>query len=382
MQESAKPFSVLDCKYIWVIQLMQSIIGFPSKQHLTVPEPSPSASMPTGKGKSVTDFCRSSHISSTSQKRPSSGEERHGSSHDSKRQRTDDDGNIIHKDWVQCTSYAVELLSHGGLRNHVLGVMVSGHSLQLLYYDRSIILASQPFNFMKDKDRLFTLLTALAKFTAREWGYAYPPLNPACLLSSPPDCDSVFEGLSLKLGNSRKLLLKDTLFHQHRIIGRGTCVVRAICLPAEGGDNAEEGDDARANDLWQGILVEKLSWPSATRLSEPETINATRECAIQHGDAWVLNHLPEVLYSEDIDWSLLSPELIEQLGDKYEKRVLRIMVLEELSPITNRTTAPELAQSFRKILRCKLSSNTFYYIVLMSRHRLSMAGQEGGSSAS
>jgi hypothetical protein len=259
--------------------------------------------------------------------------------------------------------------------------MVSGHSLQLLYYDRSIILASQPFNFMQDRDRLFTLLTALAKFTTREWGYACPPLQPACLLSSPPDRDSVFEGLSLKLGNGRKLLLKHTMFHQHGLIGRGTCVVRAICLPAGGGDNAEEGNNARANDLWRGNLVVKFSWPSATRLSEPDIINAARVRAIQHGDAWVLNHLPEVLYSEDIDWSLLSPELIKQLGDKYEKRVLRIMVLEELSPITDRTTAAELAQSFREIFRCKLSSNTFY-IVLTSRHRLSMAGREGRSSAS
>jgi hypothetical protein len=43
------------------------------------------------------------------------------------------------------------------------------------------------------------------------------------------------------------------------------------------------------------------------------------------------------------------------MGDEYEARVLRTMVQEELSPITERTAAVDLAQSFREIFKCMYS---------------------------
>jgi len=83
-------------------------------------------------------------------------------------------------------------------------------------------------------------------------------------------------------------------------------------------------------------------------------INNARNCArMNNQDNWVLNHLPEVLYTEDQDFHMLSPELIGILGDKYETRVLRIIVQEELFPITDCHTAPELAQAFREIFQCE-----------------------------
>ncbi|KAF8259156.1 hypothetical protein EI94DRAFT_1617367 [Lactarius quietus] len=40
------------------------------------------------------------------------------------------------------------------------------------------------------------------------------------------------------------------------------------------------------------------------------------------------------------------------MGDCYEERVLRIIVQDELYPITEQKTAVDLAQSFRKIFKC------------------------------
>jgi hypothetical protein len=40
---------------------------------------------------------------------------------------------------LQCASYALELLWHGGLRNHVIAVAITDRKIELLYYDRSII---------------------------------------------------------------------------------------------------------------------------------------------------------------------------------------------------------------------------------------------------
>ncbi|PFH45993.1 hypothetical protein AMATHDRAFT_8386 [Amanita thiersii Skay4041] len=42
------------------------------------------------------------------------------------------------QDLIQCASYALEILSCGGIRSHVFGILVSGSIFELLYYDRSI----------------------------------------------------------------------------------------------------------------------------------------------------------------------------------------------------------------------------------------------------
>jgi len=277
--------------------------------------------------------------SSTSSKRPSGGDVSRETSRKSKRRKKDADVDV---DELQCASYALELLSHGGLRNHVIGALVSDNSLQLLYYDRSIILISEPFDFIVDHSHLVITLNALAGFNARQWGYALPPLEPAYSLPEPRDRDRLFDGLRLTLKNGRQLRLMDTIFHQHSLIGRGTCVVRATCVGAE----------VNKSDGWEGTVIVKFSWPSKSRMAEPTIIEEARQMAVESGDTWVLDHLPMVLYSEDTEWTLLSPVLIELLGNKYEKRVLRIMVQEELFPITDRRTAPELAVSFREIFRC------------------------------
>jgi hypothetical protein len=43
------------------------------------------------------------------------------------------------------------------------------------------------------------------------------------------------------------------------------------------------------------------------------------------------------------------------MGDEYEERVLRLMVQEALDPITEQTTAVDLAGSFREIFKCMYS---------------------------
>jgi hypothetical protein len=55
---------------------------------------------------------------------------------------------------LQCASYALEMLSHGGLRSHVIGALVTDDTIQLLYFDRSIIIVLRSVNFLGDLSRL------------------------------------------------------------------------------------------------------------------------------------------------------------------------------------------------------------------------------------
>ncbi|KAF8274805.1 hypothetical protein EI94DRAFT_1713110 [Lactarius quietus] len=240
---------------------------------------------------------------------------------------------------VQCAGYALEMMSHGGLRSHVIGALVTDGIIQLLYYDRSIILISEPVNFLDDLPRFVAMLQAMGNLPLLQLGHT-DVIAPPPLLENPRRTADIFDGLKLTLSNGTSLRLGSTIYHQHGIIGRGTCVVRAKYI-------GKSNDDS-----WVGSLVVKLSWPAKSRISENDLIAKARNAANHDKHRWVLKHLPKVLHAEDRQITSLSRALIDRMGDRYEERVLRIIVQEELYPITERTTAVDLAQSFREIFKC------------------------------
>jgi hypothetical protein len=168
-------------------------------------------------------------------------------------------------------------------------------------------------------------------------------------LNNPRQTTDIFDSLELKLSDGTRLLLGSTVFHQHGIIGRGTCIVQA--------KHVEKGKYSGTDDAWDGPLIVKLSWPAKSRLSEHDIIEKARNAADHNEHRWVLKHLPKVLHAEDRQVNLLSRDLIDRMGDEYEERVLRTMVQEELSPITERTAAVDLAQSFCEIFKCMYSQS-------------------------
>ena len=161
---------------------------------------------------------------------------------------------------LQCASYALEMLSHGGLWSHIISALVTDDTIQLLYFDRSIILVSRPVNFLEDSSRFVTMLQAIANLSLPQLGYA-ELLKPAPLLDNPRWTTNVFDGLELKSNDGTRLELGNAVFHHHGIIGRGTCVVRAKCIEKRKGYGADDG-------AWAGPLIVKLSWLAKSRMSE------------------------------------------------------------------------------------------------------------------
>ena len=72
------------------------------------------------------------------------------------------------------------------------------------------------------------------------------------LLDNPGQNRDIFNGLELTLSDGIHLMLGSTIYHQHGIIGCGTCVVQARCV--------EKGKDSGTNDdPWHGPLIVMLS---------------------------------------------------------------------------------------------------------------------------
>ena len=107
----------------------------------------------------------------------------------------------------------------------------------------------------------------------------------------------------------------------------------------------------------------KPSWPAKSRTSEQDILERAYKAADNDDHRWVLNHLLKMLHAETVPVNMLSRGLIELIGDKYEERVLKVLVQEPLYPITSQKTAPDLAKSFREILKCRclhVGLTTFY----------------------
>ncbi len=164
-----------------------------------------------------------------------------------------------------------------------------------------------------------------------------------------------FKGLKMTLQKADKtnivLTLGDIIHRQRHLIGRNTCIVlgRSPAWPDQ-------------------ELVVKISWPSIHRDSEKKLMGAAKakadEIAGKGKRHWVLDHLPEILHSQDFRFNeqdspqkrlmelLIKAKYADEKTFIYEERLLRITVSERLFPITDLANVKDIAQVFLDILQC------------------------------
>jgi hypothetical protein len=297
------------------------------------------------------------------------------------------------------------MLSHGGLRSHVIGFLITDGEIQLLYYDHSITLRTPPYSFLNEPMLFIAMLYAMSQLSAADWGHDPAIQNPPYLSQSGalPRVDSarrVFERTELELDTNTTLVLDKELFHQHSIIGRGTCVIQARIKSTgeeyqeeeevsddgltEGEDTDEEGEteegleeraskSAKIEAKRQMILerypiVVKYSYVPEGRESEVAIVKKLRGLAVEDNPS-MLDHLPLILYDRDYPAQDLQRKLKKYFdglavpgGDPiYEGRVLRMTVQERLLTVLDLRykycrDQSKVAKIFRDVLRCKPSA--------------------------
>ncbi|KAF8177019.1 hypothetical protein BJ912DRAFT_693635 [Pholiota molesta] len=285
------------------------------------------------------------------------------------------------------------MLSHGWLRTHVISALVTDTELVLLFYGRSLPVTSERIDFSNEPFRLVAFIYCLQRATPSQRGRLSnitPGINPLAIPNTPKEVavassplpsasegqpdellnlkPHLLRGAILTLEHGTQLLLAELVFVQHALIGRGTCVVRAKVI-------------GRCPEDWVGKeIVVKFSFTPKTRVSEELILKEIDDIAksdkMKAGDTtsssdimedtdttkdhekpnqrWVLKHLPEVLCYEALKvtndvQSRLS--YLKKIQVPYEDRVLQILVMTELFPITKLKTSDELLPS------SKISSN-------------------------
>ncbi len=269
---------------------------------------------------------------------------------------------------VQCASYAMETLSLTPLRSHFIMTLVDRTDLQLMYFDSSVMLVTPPIHMKTEegKNLFLSMLVGLHRMSLPDRGVRDLIIDNEKFftrldffgrqLKNPPHWRNMLTGMILK---TQKGLyrIKDILFRQAGIVGRLTYVVRA-----------KKVDPENSNVELEPSVVIKISLPSVSRTSEETLVAQARKAAEDESgeDHWVLKHLPKILHSEDIgivkdstqDRVAHFIQYVAQFeGAKYpyEYRVLRIVVLEELFPISTLREPSQHAQVFFDILNCKWS---------------------------
>ncbi|SJL08542.1 uncharacterized protein ARMOST_11908 [Armillaria ostoyae] len=308
---------------------------------------------------------------------------------------------------LQCGRYALEILSSAGFRTHCLGALVTVGRIQLLYYDRSIIIVCKPIDMFKRgpdpsgkiitlseiTDEFGALLIGLGRLTLKQRGIQeqfcvdrapienYETYMKRCgKVGQDFDQRDIFKGvklpLKLKSGKGDKeveieVTLGRILSRQPAIIGRHTCVVEA--------ESAYEG--------WRGKkLVIKISWPGFERKSEANLVKIARDKArtMKTGKKpdWALDHLPDILLCQDFGYDADSTQAnivafckkakcAENETMDYEHRICRIMVQEKLYLLEELRTVEEYAQVFFDILQSAYTGLTskLRFLIVAAVHK-------------
>ncbi|GAW08200.1 other 1 protein kinase [Lentinula edodes] len=148
----------------------------------------------------------------------------------------------------------------------------------------------------------------------------------------------MYFGYVLTLSEGWQLQLGNVIFRAHEIIGRGTVVVGAKVVASP-----------LPNFVGKRVVV-KWSWVATTRKEEGYIVKK----AAEHADAnrpRMRHHLPNIYHYQEFPKQTPQCQkfLLANFKDGYEEHVLRIVVQEELHPITDLTDATELAGAFKQI---------------------------------
>ena len=142
-------------------------------------------------------------------------------------------------------------------------------------------------------------------------------------------------------GSGKKFIvtLGDAISRDPAIVGRSTLVLRA------------------KSDQWPSVnLVVKVSWPNIGWSAEGEFLEKAIEEATGTEGGWAAKHLPQMFWAKDIVFgkgstlesvaNLFRDAKFEGGGYAYERRVLRVIIQEELYPLKSLTSVKDIGQVF------------------------------------
>jgi len=258
--------------------------------------------------------------------------------------------------YLQVGRYLLEQFSVPAFRSHATIGLVDRDRIQFYHANHSVILVSSAINFSASDrtgglDRFIAIVIAFSRLSLRDNGILHNLHNGKLFRDNESLPTSKLaqgmvrmqEGNKLEFGGDGKtkpftLTYGEVISHEPSLAGRSTAVLHA------------------KSPKWKGVdLVVKISWPGSDRVPENEFLDeATKKAKSTAADEWTLNHLPQVLFAQDVVFdSDSTQEKVASLFDsaefvngeyKYERRTLRIIVQERLYPLKTLANVGDIVQ--------------------------------------
>jgi hypothetical protein len=211
------------------------------------------------------------------------------------------------------------------------------------WYDRQGCIQSEGIDFVRDLPSFFLLLFAFQRFTLDDWGFKSNVDKQLCVIhNTAKDTDGNLiepkDEIDLEVGSETvKLKLNQILHSGYTLFGRASKT-----LVASSDSNPR--------------LVAKISWPEISRENEAIIINEARDKA--KGNRHVLEHLPTVICSDDIEGSdtgrIRTNLGLDITGSGWGSgpRKLRIIVFQRLGDILS-LKGEKFVQAWLECVRCE-----------------------------
>ena len=251
---------------------------------------------------------------------------------------------------IQVCNYLLGMFSDHLLRSHATVCLVDRDRLQLYHANRSVILVSSAINLFKGDglDQFIAVTIASHCLSLKENRTLDTFAMDSIKLVKSPSVLSENKVIRnqnrLELGEDGSdkkftVTLGDVISHDPAIIGRSTLVLRA------------------KSGQWPNVnLVVKVSWPNVGWGAEGEFLEKAIEEAKKTEGAWATKHLPQMFWAKDIVFgeastlesvaNLFKDAKFEGGSYAYDRRVLRIIVQEELHPLKSLGNVREVGQVF------------------------------------
>jgi hypothetical protein len=258
--------------------------------------------------------------------------------------------------YIQVGRYLLEQFSVPAFRSHATIGLVDRDRIQFYHANHSVILVSSAISFSASDrtgglDKLIAIVIAFSRLSLCDNGILHN-LHDGKLFRDNGDLPTsklahgavrMQEGNKLEFGGNEgtepfTLTYGEVISHEPSLAGRSTAVLHAT------------------SPKWKDIdLVVKISWPGSDRIPE----NLFLEKAIKTANSapagkWALNHLPRVLFAQDVVFgsdsthgkvgSLFDDAKFVDGEYKYERRTLRIIIQERLYPLKTLTNVKDIAQ--------------------------------------
>lgn len=206
----------------------------------------------------------------------------------------------------ELTSIASKVVCYTGHRRHILGVLVDGPEMFLLYYDRAGSIRSSRVHMINDPVGAVTVILLLHLSTSKRLGFD-PNITPPQHMQLP----TRVEGCYLDV-EGYTFVLDKFLHRSESLYGRGTVVysARPTLAPQE---------PRQGHRLLPDVVIVKTSWQITTRELEDGLYKRAAACNVENVTKLYCSHRGGVL-SDSIRTRLVSP-------GAYTDRELRVQVL-------------------------------------------------------